>query len=285
MKKRSLVLAITFFYSGFTFAASIQTINPGSNWTGFYLGGNVGYWRHQNNDITSTGSVNFISQIYVPGASDVADALAQMANNNSSLDSYGAISGVQAGYNYKFSKDFLVGLNIDFDGLSNTDNNATLQKTADLVDYDESYTGSLTVKQKINYVGTLRARLGYLYNPTFLLYVSGGFAYGNVTLNTTWTAQESLGAAVFPAINTQNNANKTLPGWTAGAGVEWLFKPNWSAMLEYSYYSLNDFNVSATLPQTNAGISPPVVWASANANTAVSLSVWAIRMGLNYHFL
>jgi outer membrane immunogenic protein len=279
-----LIVAGTLCYSEFIFSASMNTNNQASNWTGFYVGGNAGYWESQTNNITSTGSAGFINQTYVPGASNIAQALAKMATNKSSLHSYGFIGGGQAGYNYEFSKEFLLGLSIDFDGLTHSDNNINLRKTVNLVDYDENYIGSLSIKQKINYLGTVRARLGYLYNRTFLVYVTGGFAYGNVTLDTAWTAQESLGPAVFPTIATQNNVNKTLSGWATGAGIEWLFKPNWSATLEYTYYSLNNLNVSATLAQINASLTPSVLWGSATARTVLSLSTWNIRVGLNYHF-
>lgn len=273
----SLIVIVTLFYSELIFSAS--------NWTGFYLGGNAGYWKSQTNKVTSTASPSFINQTYVFGASNIANALAQMATNHSSLNSDGFIGGGQAGYNYEFSQNVLLGFNLDFDGLTNSNNNITLQKTVNLVDYDENYVGSLAIKQNINYLGTVRARLGYLYTPTFLLYGTVGFAYGNVTLDTAWTAQESLGSAVFPTITTQNNVKNTLTGWAAGAGIEWLFKPNWSAMLEYTYYSLNNLNVPATLAQINGSVSPSALWGSAAANTALSLSIWNIRVGLNYHFL
>lgn len=280
----SLIVVVVLCYSEFIFSASIKTINQEPNWAGFYLGGYAGYWDSQTNHATSSGSVTFINQTYEPGASNIANALAQMATNKSSLNSYGFIGGGQAGYNYEFSKQFLLGFNIDFDGLTNSKNKITLQKTVNLVDYDENYAGSLAIKQRMNYLGTVRARLGYVYHPTFLVYATGGFAYSNVTLDTAWTAQESLGSAVFPAISTQNNSNNTLTGWTAGAGIEWLFKPNWSAMLEYTYYSFNNFNVPATLAQINGSVTPSVLWGSATANTALSLSIWNIRVGLNYHF-
>jgi outer membrane immunogenic protein len=123
-----------------------------------------------------------------------------------------------------------------------------------------------------------------LLSPTFLAYATGGFAYGNVTLDTAWTAQESLGSTVFPGIATQSNVSKTLTGWTAGGGVEWLFKPSWSANLEYTYYNLTGLNASANIAQTNASTSPPALWGSAAANTSLSLSVGTIRLGINYHF-
>ncbi|MHB1949238.1 MAG: outer membrane protein [Gammaproteobacteria bacterium] len=277
-----LIAAATLSYSNFS--ESMQTINKESNWTGFYLGANAGYWKSQTNDVTTTGSVSFINQTFESGSSDIANALAQIATNSFSLHPDGFIGGGQVGFNYQFSKGILLGLNTDFDGLSNSNNRYNLQKTVNLADFAENYAGSLSVKQKINYLGTVRARFGYLFCPTFLIYATGGFAYGNVTLDTAWVAQESLGSAVFPGIATQSNVSKTLTGWTAGGGIEWLFKSNWSASLEYIYYGLNGLKTSANLAQINASISPPSPWGSAIANTALSLSVGSIRLGVNYHF-
>lgn len=255
------------------------------HWSGLYVGGNLGYWASQTNNIMSTGSVGYINPAYLQGATNVANALAQLATKSAAMNSYGLVGGGQIGYNRELSHSILLGINLDFDGLTNSDNNITMQKTVNLVDYNENYVGSLSIIQKMNYLGTMRARLGYLYQPTILIYAVGGFALGNMTLNTNWTARESLGPNVFPTITSQNNINHTLTGWTAGAGVEWLFKPHWSALLEYSYYSFSDLNVPATLSQTNATTSPPVVWARAATNTTLSLSLWNVRLGLNYHFL
>lgn len=130
----------------------------------------------------------------------------------------------------------------------------------------------------------MRARLGYLPCPAFLVYATGGLAYGNVALDTTWSAQESLGPSVFPAITAEGNASKTLTGWTVGGGIEWLFKPNWSASLEYTYYNLSGLNASANLAQINESTSPQALWGSVTAKTALSLSIGTIRVGANYHF-
>lgn len=280
----SLVATVILCYSSFIFSASTETVNPKPNWTGFYLGGNAGYWWSQTNEVTITGSTSFINPAFEPGASNITNALAQMATNNTSFNADGFIGGGQVGYNYETSKGVLLGLNIDLDGLTNANNTVNIQNTVNLADFDEDYVGSLSATQRINYLGTVSARLGYLFYPTFLVYTKGGFAYGNVTLNTSWTAQESLGPTVFPTIATQNNLSKTLTGWTVGGGIEWLFKPNWSAMLEYTYYSLNNFNSSVTLAQINESVSPAALWGSAVASTDVSLSTGTIRIGINYHF-
>jgi outer membrane immunogenic protein len=283
MKKIVLSLIMT-AASNFTYSGSVGAISPDPNWTGFYLGANAGYWISQANNVVTIGSTSYINQIFPLGARNIASALAQVATNNFSLHSNGFLGGGQVGYNYQQSKKVLVGLDISFAGLTDSDHTYALQKVVNLVDFDEYYVGSLAVKQKINYLGTVSARLGYLYHPTFLIYGTGGFAYGNVALNTAWTANESLGPIVFPAIAIQNNLSKTLPGWTAGAGVEWLFKPNWSAKIDYTYYRLNNLNAPAVLAQHNGAETPAVLWGSAAADTALTASMGSVRVGINYHF-
>ena len=55
----------------------------------------------------------------------------------------------------------------------------------------------------------------------------------DITL-TTWT-----GIYFFDA--TENRI-----GWTAGAGVEWAFTPEWSVKLEYNYYGFGTKSVLFT---------------------------------------
>ena len=207
-----------------------------------------------------------------------------MATNTFSLKADGFIGGGQIGYNYQYNRRFLMGLDINLDGLSNANNTFALQKVVSLADFNEEYVGSLAVKQRINYLGTVRARVGYLYRPTLLVYGTGGFAYGNVTLDTAWTANESLEPTVYPPVFAQNSLSKTCTGWTIGGGVEWLFKPNWSTKIEYVYYDLSTINAHALLSQVNMAETSPALWGSVMANTALPISVGTIKIGISYHF-
>jgi len=279
-----LIAAAALCNNNIAFSGSMSSTSSESNWSGFYLGGNAGYWTSQVNRVVTTASPSYINPTFSYGASNIANALAQMLANHVSLDSYGFIGGGQVGYNYQYSRRVLLGLDIALDGLTNSNNTYALQKTVNLVDFDEEYVGALAIKQSINYLGTVSTRLGYLYRPTFLVYGTGGFAYGNVTLNTAWLTNESLGSAVYPTIATQNNVSQTAFGWTTGGGVEWLFKPNFSAKIEYIYYCLNNLNTSVTFTQTQISSGSAIPWASAIANTALSVAVGTIRVGINYHF-
>jgi len=76
-----------------------------------------------------------------------------------------------------------------------------------------------------NWLGTARGRVGYALDR-FMPYVTGGLAVGDV--NATATG--------FPG------QDSTQVGWTAGAGVEYAFAPNWSAKVEYLRVDLGRFD-------------------------------------------
>jgi outer membrane immunogenic protein len=70
--------------------------------------------------------------------------------------------------------------------------------------------------------------------------------------------------------------NKTLAGWTAGGGVEWLFYPNWSLKVEYLYYDLGRVTFSMSPLVNSFTVGAPVASTRFNGNI--------VRAGLNYHF-
>jgi outer membrane immunogenic protein len=70
-------------------------------------------------------------------------------------------------------------------------------------------------------------RIGYTWGPA-LVYAKGGYAFrDNPNI-----AVSSAGAPT--AFTTTGNS---VDGWTVGAGLEYMFAPNWSAKAEYQYYN------------------------------------------------
>ena len=114
---------------------------------------------------------------------------------------------------------------------------------------------------RLNWFGTVRGRVGItLLSPQLLVYGTGGFAYGEVQRNG-WL--------------NQNSAVQT--GWTAGAGAEWMFFPNWSAKVEYLYTQISGTgNNNNWLWAFNPG------WGLNSTNNRTRFHT--IRAGINYHF-
>jgi opacity protein-like surface antigen len=113
--------------------------------------------------------------------------------------------------------------------------------------------------------------LGFVNGP-WLLYGTGGVAFARVkwnestVLNTTGPATVSTSAW---------SDDKTLTGWVAGGGVEYMFAPHWIGRVEYLYESFGDFTVPTGLVPAGA---PP------RAGTLDLSAVQKVRVGISYKF-
>lgn len=187
--------------------AFVPTVAPEPfwNWTGLYLGGNIGY-----------------------GFSGIdGDLLRQTAPASSNIgalkgfDTDGVIGGLQAGYNWQ-REHMVLGLETDFQFTDMSDSARGV--------YVPSAAYSGAAKADLDWYGTVRARLGYAQGQA-LYYVTGGLAYGAVDLS-----QYVSG----PAGDVRFSDDKTKVGYTVGAGIEYAFDPHWSTRLEYQYVDLGD---------------------------------------------
>jgi outer membrane immunogenic protein len=147
-------------------------------------------------------------------------------------------------------------------------------------------TTDLRVNKRISWLGTVRARLGWLAIPTFLVYGTGGFAYGEVKSSTDINTTLN-GPGISPVaadIFSSSGNSLTRGGWTAGGGVEWMFLPRWSLKAEYLYYDLGTVSYDTlivdpiTVPYT-----PPNYFVN-NAHTTTRFNGNIARLGVNYHF-
>ncbi|WP_441231283.1 outer membrane protein [Tardiphaga sp. 215_C5_N2_1] len=205
------------------------------DWTGFYMGVNAGYGvgrdRLQNNDPITPGSAT-----------------------STYLQPAGGFGGGQIGYNWQTGSMFgplVYGVEADIQGGELKDSYPLLNNGAFPLAPQDTYS------QKIDWFGTVRGRVGLATGPV-LSYVTGGYAYGNVTTTTT-----SLG---FPALAT----SRVQGGWTVGSGVEASLGGNWTGKIEYLYLNLGNKTdqvmVLGTFPQT----------------TTTELRENLFRVGLNY---
>jgi outer membrane immunogenic protein len=223
---------------------------PVYNWTGWYVGLNVG------------GSFGRAGDTSTYGAPPVP-----FTSTSSNLD--GVIGGGQIGYNLQ-SGNWLVGLEADIQGTSERGSaNTTLFVPG--IGCTFAPCGSLAAlndTEKLPWFGTVRGRLGVLASPTWLFYVTGGLAFGEIRSN------ETLTVAGTPAIN---NFDTTRAGWTFGGGVEAALGGNWSAKLEYLYLDFGN------ITNTFTGLTiPPVTVTPVTLTTHVTDNV--VRAGVNYHF-
>jgi outer membrane immunogenic protein len=203
-------------------------------WNGWYIGANLGGSFGQARD----------------GA---ASPLAAFTNSNSNVN--GIVGGGQVGYNWHVSPLWLIGLEADFQGSSQQ---GTGTGTAAL-----PVIASLNDNEKLPWFGTVRGRVGITPNPGWLIYATGGLAYGDVNSNETL----SVGALMTAS----SSSNTVRAGWTAGGGVEAVVAPNWTVKAEYLYVDLGSF----TNTFTGAGTSVAL---------GTHLTDNIVRAGFDFHF-
>lgn len=195
---------------------------PVFSWTGFYVGGNVGYsWGRSENKISVIGLPPFVL-----GLSTASLARGDMDET----DVDGVIGGVQAGFNWQ-AGNWVIGTESDFQGSAQEGDTRYCGiggTTCDIASLDASH--------KLSWFGTTRSRLGYLATPNVLLYGTAGVAYGQVKSDYTLNFLNTPLAAV--------SFKDVKAGWTAGAGLEFAFSGNWSAKLEYLYMDLGENEIA-----------------------------------------
>jgi outer membrane immunogenic protein len=298
MKKLLLSAISLAALSGSAFAADLPSRKepviappPPPMWTGFYAGLNLGgAVSTSSNAFTSSSAFESPANI-AAGIPTTGVALANMGNT--SVSGAGLIGGGQVGYNYQWNQNFLVGLEADIQGSTVAGSGNRTGAGLDNWNYGGYYPFSRTtyatqnINANLNWFGTVRGRLGYLFTPTLLVYGMGGLTYGGVSANVrsdNYSNISSTAAGVAfntNSMNTLGSASNTLVGWNAGGGAEWMFMPNWSAKVEAFYYNLGSLNVSSSAFQVTP--SGAIGYTVAN-NTNISFNGVVARAGVNYHF-
>jgi high affinity Mn2+ porin len=164
---------------------------PYFDWTGFYFGGHVGYAQ---------------------GSAKAASSDLQSTESNPSFASL--FGGVQAGYNLLLPSRILLGAEADVTFPNHLDPNNVVASLT---------TAQSNVSEQIDYIATLRGRLGYVFG-NWLIYGTAGFA----------ASQDRFIETPGVVLN-QDKVLQARAGVASGAGVEVAIAADWTTRLEYLY--------------------------------------------------
>jgi outer membrane immunogenic protein len=154
------------------------------------------------------------------------------------IDATGGFGGGQVGYNVQ-TGNLVFGIEGDIAG-ADISQTVTVQGVP--------FTTAFTTDT----LASLRGRAGWAYN-SWLFYgtVGAGWTHDKISGN--------LNGVPF-------SGNQWIPGWTAGAGVEWAFAPNWSTKFEYQHFGV--------------GTAPNSVGPVPNGKVDID----TLKIGINYLF-
>ena len=230
-------------------AAPPPPVAPIYNWTGLYVGGHAGYsWGRWGGDLTFDPGTGPLAGIFDP--------------SHRTIDTNGWLAGGQIGFNYQVNS-LVFGLEADasWTNLKGSGNFNTIPGDV-----------NWAIQNRLDWFGTVRGRAGVAVN-NFLLYGTAGIAFGQ-------TKADELVTNIIPCclVTAVGSANENHIGWTAGAGVEWMYSRNWSVKAEYLYTDLGsaDYrfvgrNLAAGTPHTTDSFP-------------ADLTFHTVRVGVNYKF-
>jgi outer membrane immunogenic protein len=170
------------------------------------------------------------------------------AGNNSLEGGNGRfLGGVQGGFDYQFAPNWVTGLEAQYSWMNNNTTGAV-------------FPGGALVTGRNDQLGSVTGRFGYTWGPA-LLYAKGGFA---------WRDNNAIGVSVAGAPVPFATTGGQKDGYTVGAGLEYMFAPNWSAKAEYQYYNFGTTTFTA---------GPPAVVGSRFKDDEHT-----VKVGVNYRF-
>jgi outer membrane immunogenic protein len=212
---------------------------PVFSWTGFYVGLNAGL---SAGNATKTHYEDYGSYPF--------------RWETTRIDGFSG--GGQIGYNWEgFGNNIVVGVEADFQGSTLKGTYPNGYKSYSYNNYygdGEGYSGygssERQAQTSVDWWGTVRGRVGYAFGNV-LPYVTGGFAYGRVQDNDTYQAYGAggpYGGYEAPSYTYSrydaHSYGGVVPGWTAGAGLEYAITPNLTVKAEYLFVDLANLNHS-----------------------------------------
>ena len=266
--------------------ASAASPSQIDDWTGWYVGLSAGInWG--SDPVRTTASNSQVCSV-CGHPLDFANASILGATGAFPLRTDGFIGGGQLGHDWQIASRWVAGFETDFQGLAGAGNSSATSASFDVSGFAGHSVGTdLSVTKSIDFLGTVRGRVGYLVEPRLLVFGTGGLAYGHVksgfaiTQNLIGSGLGSLAASYGAA----SNVSTMRAGWTLGGGFEWKFAPKWTAQFLYLFYDLGKVTSHGQLADRIVSPNPPTtyyfvndVWSSARFNGNI------IRVALNYHF-
>lgn len=230
-------------------------------WAGVYGGWDFG---------APSGAFNIVGGDFV---NDLPPAITTPVEGSGrgAISASGGLVGIQGGWNLRLTSDVVVGVEADaaYGGLRGG-------RTASgiIPGYEAPY--SVSQHYSIDWQGALRARAGYLVQPSTLLFVEAGPALSRVRYGGSFG--DYVPIANYSEYEAASGSAVKL-GLTLGGGVEYMFSPNLSLRAEYLYTRFPSVNMTGT---SNPLIPNPVPATVAHSSGALNEN--SFRLGVNYYF-
>jgi outer membrane immunogenic protein len=274
--------------------APLPPPTPVYNWTGFYVGGNIGVglgtYKTDFNVAPGTFDATRVTTIVTPFSATIPGSAFP-----DTLYPGGFVGGGQIGYNWQFSPLWVVGVEGDFQGTDQKEHgNPTGNFSVPIMNLrtgglDGTLSGisALDYAAKIEWFGTARVRAGYVWGDGKVFsYVTGGLAYGKVDVSGNSVLTASGLGPTLSSTQAFDHSN-TNTGWVVGTGTEGKLAnfPGWIFRLEGLYMDLGHLDTTSpggSSTFTEIGFHSTLTAGQIHTHTHFTDTI--VRLGVSYQF-
>ncbi len=254
---------------------------PVYSWTGCYVGVNGGVgWNngntHYNDPNTTPDPINFITAgiAFIPTPSGTGGI--------------GGLGGGGAGCNWQ-SQQWVYGIEADIDGgrISGSQTNSVTNGTFGVGPGPVLAVGNgvASEQSQIDWLSTIRGRIGFAVQDRLLLFATGGLALARASTQGSVTVfNANAGGAPFTWSGSHSAVNA---GFILGGGVEWAFADHLTAKAEYLWYDIGNIShpLNCIVADGLSTVCQPVFgFYTSLGNAVASFHGSIIRFGINYKF-
>jgi outer membrane immunogenic protein len=242
MRRLAMMIAAAVFVGGGGFASAADLsmkdtpyVAAPALWTGYYIGGHVGgLWSSDDKvSVEKQKCRYYYCKEWMP---------AEYVDFSKHDDDTSFIGGVHAGYNLQIDRTVL------------------------------GFEGDIDFADDIDYLASLRARLGYA-SGNFLIYATAGVAFAGFDDKAIRFSKPDFNYSL------RGDGDDRKVGFVAGAGVEYMIREHWSVGVEGLFYRFSD-------DENHWGITEYDCFKYTNYDIKQEQDndLWTVRARLTYHF-
>ncbi|MGD9837164.1 MAG: TonB-dependent receptor [Afipia sp.] len=206
--------------------------------------------------------------------------------------------GIHAGYNYQFSNRMVLGIEADIARSDLAGSQVTYAAEGSTGPYGDNLNRlrqfEAVHKSGIEWLSTIRGRLGYGFNDRLMVYATGGVAFMRQNETRTQYIGAKTGGGAFDPVNTTVNSftesdSALRTGFVIGGGAEYALGDAWSLKGEYLLARFDDAefqfqNARAGVMIAN-GYGYPVTSTTVTGRRLFSrVDVPMVKVGLSHKF-
>jgi outer membrane immunogenic protein len=260
-------------------AQAEEPLAAGVDWSGFYLGANIGGLGASGQFGATAPDVLFPGFVTtgLPAIAPIVLVPSRLGTiPAATTNGIGISGGGQVGYNWQTGR-FVFGIEGDV-GAANVRSTATVNVVDPFA--IQTLTGRYTAQ--VDWTASLRLRAGVSVNR-MLIYATGGPAFAGGRIASSFTLTNPIPGIFFPIPfegTTSTSSAFTTNGWTIGGGVDWAINDNWSLGGEYRFTAFG--RRSVTLANTDP--AGPGSLGIVPQKTSMRLMTNQVMIRLNYRF-